>query len=89
MVEDNQWIVPWRNKHMNSNSAREMADLLRRLDSPLIKIAGWSCGSYANLGVDIDDHYEKENGIINALPLDDLKNRKTKIINNYIQNEIT
>jgi radical SAM superfamily enzyme YgiQ (UPF0313 family) len=88
MVDDNQWIVPWRNEHMDSNSARDMANLLRRLDKPLIKIAGWSCGAYATLGIDIDDHYEKKNGIINSLPMDDLKNKKIQIIDNYIQKEI-
>ena len=88
MVNDNQWIVPWRNEHMDSAGAQTMSSVLRDLDQHLIKIAGWSCGSYASLGVDIDDHYAKEDGIIVSLPLDDLKKKKVEIIDNYIQNVI-
>ena len=58
------------------------------MDQPLLKIGGWSCGSYESLGVDVDKHYETFDGMEKDLPIDSMLQNKKKIIDDYIQKEI-
>jgi radical SAM superfamily enzyme YgiQ (UPF0313 family) len=84
----NAWNTMWRNDYMNSMTAGKLAGKLRNMDQPLLKIGGWSCGSYESLGVDVDKHYETFDGMEKDLPIDSMLQNKKKIIDDYIQKEI-
>ena len=88
MVNDNIWITDWKNEHMNSKMAQLLAAKLRHLDQPYLKIAGWNCGSFASLGLDVEDHYNKHNGLLQSMPVEIMEQRKNELVNNYIQTEI-
>ena len=84
----NAWNTMWRNDYMNSVKAGNLASKLRSMDRDLLKIGGWSCGSYESLGVDVDQHFEEYNGMEKDLPVDNMLKNKLSIIDNYIQSEI-
>ena len=84
----NTWNTMWRNDYMNSLQAGKLASKLRNIDRPLLKVGGWSCGSYESLGVDIDELCTKFDGMEKDLPVNDMIVNKNKIINDYIQSEI-
>ena len=66
MVNDNIWITDWKNEHMNSKMAQMLSAKLRKMDAPLQKVAGWNCGSYSSLGLDVDKHYQDNDGLIDC-----------------------
>ena len=74
---------------MNSMQAKNLSTKLRAMDEPLQKVAGWNCGSYASLGLDIDKHYEEHDGLIQKMPIEDMKKAKDILVEDYIQSEIT
>ena len=84
----NAWMTVWKNEHMNAIRAGRIADDLRQADEDYQKVAGWTCGSVTSLGLDLDKHYADNDGLRNKLPLEDLKNKKQEIVNNYIQTVI-
>ena len=84
----NAWMTVWRNEHMNAIKAGRIADDLRQKDDRYQKVAGWTCGSVTSLGLDLDEHYKKHDGLRGKLPNEILKANKKKIINDYIQTVI-
>jgi radical SAM superfamily enzyme YgiQ (UPF0313 family) len=84
----NAWMTVWKNEHMNAIKAGKIAEDLRQMDDEYQKVAGWTCGSVTSLGLDLDKHYQDNEGYRNKLPYDKLKEEKQKIINNYIQTVI-
>jgi radical SAM superfamily enzyme YgiQ (UPF0313 family) len=86
---DNYWSIPWKNDYMDEKKAKAIATVVRRLSKSSIKIGGWSCGAMESLGLNIDNFYATHNGLMSNLPTNDLKNKKTEIVDNYIQKEIT
>lgn len=84
----NAWMTVWKNEHMNAIKAGKIAEELRLSDEHMQKVAGWTCGSYTSLGLDLDKHYEKHNGLRNKLPKKDLENKKQQIIKDYIDDVI-
>lgn len=87
-VGDNIWMGFWKNDKMNSMQAKNLSTKLRAMDEPLQKVAGWNCGSYASLGLDIDKHYEEHDGLIQKMPIEDMKKAKDILVEDYIQSEI-
>jgi hypothetical protein len=73
---------------MNAIKAGKIAEDLRTMDDQYQKVAGWSCGGLTSLGLDLDDHYSKHQGLRNKLPAKMLRENKTKIVNEYIQTVI-
>ena len=88
MVNDNIWITDWKNEHMNSKMAQMLSAKLRKMDAPLQKVAGWNCGSYSSLGLDVDKHYEDNDGLIQKMPIENMIQQKKKLVSEYIQTEI-
>ncbi len=88
MVNDNIWITDWKNEHMNSKMAQMLSAKLRKMDAPLQKVAGWNCGSYSSLGLDVDKHYQDNDGLIQKMPIENMIQQKKKLVSEYIQTEI-
>lgn len=87
-LDTNYWLTDWENKYMNSDMAAILAKKLRSMDQKYVKVAGWNCSSFESLGLDLDDHYSKHDGLVMNMPIDDMKKEKEKIVNNYIQHVI-
>jgi len=84
----NAWMTVWKNEHMNAIKAGKIAEDLRNMDDDYQKVAGWSCGGLTSLGLDLDEHYSKHQGLRNKLPVAMLRENKKLIVDNYIQTVI-
>ncbi len=89
MVDTNFWLTDWKNEHMNSSMAGILSSKLRSMDRQHLKVAGWNCSSFESLGLDLEDHYSKHKGLVMNMPIESMKIKKQKIVDDYIQNEIT
>jgi len=84
----NAWMTVWKNDHMNAIGAGRLAEDLRNMDDEYQKVAGWSCGGVTSLGLDLDDHYSKHQGLRNKLPAKMLREKKQELITTYIKNNL-
>lgn len=81
-------LVFWVNDQMSYKRAKEIAENLTREDNPRTKIAGWWCGGVESLGVNIDEHYLKHQGLVDNLPQYELKDVYNKYMNAYLEHNL-
>ena len=87
-VDTNFWLTDWKNEHMNSTMAALLASKLRKQGQQYVKVAGWNCSSFESLGLDIDEHYNTHRGLVQKMPIEEMKIKKQKIVDDYIHNVI-
>ena len=87
-VDTNFWLTDWKNEHMNSTMAALLASKLRKQGQQYVKVAGWNCSSFESLGLDIDEHYNMHQGLVQKMPIEEMKIKKQKIVDDYIHNVI-
>jgi radical SAM superfamily enzyme YgiQ (UPF0313 family) len=78
----------WKNQYTDLLKATELAKKFNIESQEKIKLGGWLCGAVSSLGIDIDKHYEDNNGLYSMLPHDSMIQRKQYIINDYIKHNI-
>ena len=87
-VDTNYWLTDWNNEHMNSDMAGMLSVKLRSMAQQHVKVAGWNCSSFESLGLDLDEHYSTHEGLVQNMPIEDMKIKKQKIVDDYIHNVI-
>ena len=73
---------------MNSDMAGMLSVKLRSMAQQHVKVAGWNCSSFESLGLDLDEHYSTHEGLVQNMPIEDMKIKKQKIVDDYIHNVI-
>ena len=87
-LDTNYWLTDWNNEHMNSDMAGMLSVKLRSMAQQYVKVAGWNCSSFESLGLDLDEHYSMHKGLVQKMPIEDMKIKKQKIVDDYIHNVI-
>jgi hypothetical protein len=78
----------WKNEHMDLLRATHLAKSFNVESHDKIKLGGWLCGAVSSLGIDIDKHYEENDGLYSKLPHGLMIQRKQHILKDYINYNI-
>ena len=71
---------------MTAINAMRLAEKLRLKDAHLQKVAGWNTGNITSLGLDVEKHYETNDGLMDKLPHQYLNTQKQTIMEDYLLN---